>query len=63
MRARAVLAETLCKVGQSEEAIHEYEEMVELNPHDNQGVGYYLLSLYFETGDLPGVRRIFKQIS
>jgi tetratricopeptide (TPR) repeat protein len=61
MRARAALAETLHKVGQREEAICQYEEMLELNPHDNQGLRYNLLSLYLEKEDLTGVRRIFKE--
>jgi tetratricopeptide (TPR) repeat protein len=61
MRTRADLAKILSKAGKKEEAIFEYEEMLKLNPNDNQGLRYNLLSLYLETGNLTRTRRLFKE--
>lgn len=44
MRARAELAELLWELGQPEDALEHYGEMIELNPGDNQGIRYLLLS-------------------
>jgi len=46
MRARANLAEELLSAGLTEESTREYEEMLELNPGDNQGLRYILLPCY-----------------
>jgi tetratricopeptide (TPR) repeat protein len=61
MRARASLAQALAESGRMEEAIGHYQEMLELNPNDNQGLRDLLLGLYLERGDLDGARRLFKQ--
>ena len=42
MRARAGLAECLWELGEHEEAIEHYREMLRLNPNDNQGIRYIL---------------------
>jgi tetratricopeptide (TPR) repeat protein len=44
MRARAQLAELLWELGEPEAALDHYREMMELNPGDNQGIRYQLLS-------------------
>lgn len=44
MRAREQLAETLWHLGRPEEALAHLQEMLELNPHDNQGMRYTLLT-------------------
>jgi tetratricopeptide (TPR) repeat protein len=44
MRVRLGLAQVLWVLGQSEEAIGHYEELLRLNPGDNQGVRYLLAS-------------------
>lgn len=44
MRARMQLASMLWQLGQANAAITHYQEMLELNPHDNQGVRYFLLN-------------------
>ncbi|HET7628678.1 MAG TPA: SEC-C metal-binding domain-containing protein, partial [Bacillales bacterium] len=44
MRAKQAYAETLAALGKTEQAIEEYEEVLELNPNDNQGVRYSLLT-------------------
>ncbi|MBX2997912.1 MAG: tetratricopeptide repeat protein [Caldilineaceae bacterium] len=44
MRARQQLADLLWELGEPEAALNHYREMMELNPGDNQGVRYVLLS-------------------
>jgi tetratricopeptide (TPR) repeat protein len=60
MRARHHLALELYKVGRVAEAIHHYEEMLQLNPGDNQGLRYWLLGHYLEVDDLDGARHLLK---
>ena len=45
MRACQGLASTLQASGQTKEAIYEFQEMLRLNPNDNQGVRYELVPL------------------
>lgn len=59
MRARAQLAGLLSESGRVDEAIGHWEEMLRLNPNDNQGLRYPLLGGYLEQGNLPGVERVF----
>ena len=44
MRARQGLAECLWAAGRREEAVEHYQEMLRLNPNDNQGIRYRLAS-------------------
>ena len=60
MRARHHLALELYNAGRIAEAIHHFEEMLQLNPGDNQGLRYSLLGHYLEVGDLDGARRLLK---
>jgi len=48
MRARQGLADTLWRMGQREEARSHFEEMLRLNPSDNQGIRYLLIMLLLE---------------
>lgn len=48
MRARQGLAECLSEVGRHEEAAEHYQDMLRLNPNDNQGVRYSLATLLLE---------------
>ena len=50
MRARAGLAGCLWQLGQHQEAIGHYQDMLKLNPGDNQGIRYLLLTAYLEEG-------------
>lgn len=59
MRARAELADILNETGQSDEAISHLEDMLRLNPSDNQGLRYRLLGCYLEKQNLEGAARIF----
>jgi tetratricopeptide (TPR) repeat protein len=58
MRARQRLAECLRSVGRLDEAIREYEAMLELNPGDNQGVRYHLLPCYLMLKRLPDAQEL-----
>src|SRR5699024_4510382 len=49
MRAKATYAALLDKMGFLEAAIEQYEELLELNPNDNQGIRDLLLPLYIES--------------
>jgi tetratricopeptide (TPR) repeat protein len=46
MRARVGLAQTLGELGRVNEAIAHYQDLLRLNPSDNQGVRYLLLLRY-----------------
>jgi len=48
MRARHGLARTLWEVGRRDEAISHLDEMLRLNPNDNQGLRYVLLAWLVE---------------
>lgn len=48
MRARQGLSQCLWELGKQDEAIAHAQEMLELNPGDNQGVRYYLLAWLVE---------------
>lgn len=48
MRAMNGLASTLRALGQNDEAISIWREMLRLNPNDNQGVRYQLLACFME---------------
>jgi len=58
MRARQELAETLRWAGRLDEAIAEWEAMLELNPKDNQGVRYSLLAYYLALNRLDAAQRL-----
>lgn len=50
MRARAGLASMLIMLGEKEKAAQHFQEMLVLNPGDNQGIRYELLALHVELG-------------
>ncbi len=50
MRARAGLAACLWELGEREEAVANYREMLRLNPNDNQGIRYTLLGCLLAIG-------------
>ena len=52
MRAKAGLADCLYAKNEVDKAIEIYEEMLELNPNDNQGIRYLLLTLLLGKDDL-----------
>lgn len=48
MRAREGLASCLWAAGQREEAVRHYQELLDLNPRDNQAIRYLLLAALLE---------------
>ncbi len=58
MRARFELAMALGENGDVTGAMNAFEEMLSLNPTDNQGVRDYLLALYLAMEDLNGASRL-----
>ncbi len=50
MRARAGLAACLWQLGEREEAVTHYRDMLRLNPNDNQGIRYTLLGCLLAIG-------------
>jgi tetratricopeptide (TPR) repeat protein len=61
MRVREMLAEHLRVAGRLEEAVAEYEGMLELNPGDNQGVRYSLLPCLLILQRLEAARKLFEK--
>lgn len=61
MRARLGLALALERAGREEDAIGHYQEMLRLNPGDNQGVRYLYLPLAMKLGRDAEAARYMKQ--
>lgn len=61
MRSRLGLAETLVRAGRGDEAIEHYQELLRLNPNDNQGVRYGLLPELMKAGRDVEAARLLKQ--
>jgi tetratricopeptide (TPR) repeat protein len=61
MRAKANFAEALMQLGKMKEAIHQFEEMLELNPNDNQGVRFSLFIAYVEIGDFTKAEQLLQK--
>lgn len=63
MRAKYNYGMLLHNMDQLEEAIAEYEELLELNPRDNQGVRYELFIAYVEKGLYQKAESLLKQFN
>lgn len=61
MRARAGLANTLWDLNRTEEASEHYREMLQLNPGDNQGIRYSLLTLLMNLDRFDEVDKLLEQ--
>jgi tetratricopeptide (TPR) repeat protein len=61
MRARAGLAATLNLLGEVHSAISHYQEMLRLNPNDNQGIRYVLAECLMRSGDIDALKNLLKQ--
>lgn len=61
MRARAGLAGCLYALGQREEAAAHYQDMLRLNPNDNQGIRYSLANLLLELERYDDFDALFEQ--
>ncbi|WHZ02361.1 hypothetical protein QNH48_26025 [Neobacillus sp. YX16] len=60
-RAKAAYADALRQLGDTLVAIHEFEQLLELNPNDNQGICYILFGAYLEEGKFEAAERLLKQ--
>ena len=60
MRARAGLAAALWRVGQWEEAIWRLQELLKLNPADNQGIHFTLLTWLVFMGESEPVEALLQ---
>jgi tetratricopeptide (TPR) repeat protein len=61
MRARFGLAQELIAAGEREAAMSHCESLLDLNPNDNQGVRYALLTLLLEEGRADEVERLLQR--
>lgn len=61
MRAKAGLAECLKQIGQTEAAIAHYQEILTLNPSDNQGIRHELIICLFRQKRKKEINQLFKQ--
>ncbi|MFH1268721.1 MAG: tetratricopeptide repeat protein, partial [Planctomycetota bacterium] len=61
MRARFGLAQSLEQLGQLDEAVNHYQDMLRLNPNDNQGVRYLLMPKLLQLGRDAESARLLKQ--
>jgi tetratricopeptide (TPR) repeat protein len=59
MRARAGLAATLDALGDVDAAIGHYEEMLRLNPNDNQGIRYVLAECLMKRRAVDALKDLF----
>jgi len=60
MRARAGLAQCLWILGEQEAAIGHYEDMLRLNPSDNQGIRHILLEYLLKRDDREAAGRLLE---
>ncbi|MDR2445511.1 MAG: hypothetical protein LBD44_06220 [Spirochaetaceae bacterium] len=60
MRGLQGYGKSLWDNGRTKEAIETYSYMLTLNPNDNQGIRYILISWLFTVHDLKGVRKLLK---
>lgn len=58
MRARLGLGEALWVTGQKDAAIENFQEMLELNPGDNQGIRYVLAAKLLNVGRMNELKRL-----
>jgi tetratricopeptide (TPR) repeat protein len=61
MRAMEGMARSLWRLGRKEEALQSYQEMLRLNPGDNQGIRYILTDLLQSMNRYPELATLLKQ--
>jgi tetratricopeptide (TPR) repeat protein len=60
MRARAGLAQCLWKLGERKQALDHFDDMLRLNPNDNQGIRYLLAQGLLEEGEDKRLEKLMK---
>lgn len=63
MRARAGLAAALNTLGEVASAICNYQDMLRLNPNDNQGIRYVLAGCLMKSGDIEALKKLLKRMA
>ncbi len=63
MRARYARGYALWKMGKTAEARQEFQDLLRLNPGDNQGVRYLLVALLLETGEYGQAQQVISRYS
>lgn len=61
MRARSGLALMLWTFGERQKALDHYRDLLRLNPNDNQGLRYILLTMLLEAGDDTAAGKLIKE--
>ncbi len=61
MRARLGLAQTLWDTGRREEAVEQYQDLLRLNPNDNQGVRYLLAEALMDLNRHQELARLLEE--
>jgi tetratricopeptide (TPR) repeat protein len=61
MRAKFHYAMTLYDLGEKSQATKQYEELLVLNPNDNQGVRYLLFIAYMDQGELKKAQQLLSK--
>lgn len=61
MRAKLNYAQASYELGQLQEAIRHFEELLELNPNDHQGVRYSLFIAYVDNNELAKAKKLLVQ--
>lgn len=61
MRARFALGYCLWRQERLEEAASHFQELLRLNPEDNQGARYLLMAIWLESRNVQEVRRLLRQ--
>lgn len=61
MRARAGLAQCLWELGKRDEAISHYQDMLRLNPGDNQGIRYLLMGCLIQANRDTEAEALYRQ--
>jgi tetratricopeptide (TPR) repeat protein len=60
MRARAGLASALWQLGRHRDSIGHFQDMLKLNPNDNQGIRYVLAGHLLTLGDVAALKKLIK---
>lgn len=58
MRAKEIYANYLFEIGETEQALTHAEDLLLLNPNDNQGIRYLLLPIYIELSELTKAQEL-----
>lgn len=61
MRAKSLIAQTLVESGDVNAAIGHYEDLLDLNENDNQGVRYFLFPLYVALGKVNEAKQLLEE--